>query len=182
MSKIVAVQKSGSEIERVKLDDGSEMSKYDLINGVMQGTIKLDNYIIAESSTGEPYIRAYPDGDKSNNLQNLPTYNIGEMTNMNNNNYMEASTSYQPTNNQGYNPNANTSGAPHRIVAVHKEGSDITQYKLENGHILDESQVIQAVLNGEITGYTIAQRDGYNYIRSYPDGDSTNNLGNLPQF
>lgn len=70
--KVVAVKMSGSEIDLLKLDDGSIVSKrraFDLANnGILAG------YITAESKTGEPYIRTAGDGVESNNLQQLPRF------------------------------------------------------------------------------------------------------------
>lgn len=73
-------------------------------------------------------------------------------------------------------------GGKRSIVAVHMEGSDIEQYKLDDGSILSEEQAIAMVRQGFIEGYLVAQRNDVSYIRGIPDGDPMNNLASLPKF
>ena len=73
MSKIVETHKDSSgEVQIVKLDDGRIMSKIDAASKAMSGELFLPDIIVAESKEGEPYLRSFPDGDKANNLENLP--------------------------------------------------------------------------------------------------------------
>ena len=73
MSKIVEIHKDESgEIQLVKLDDGRIMSRIDAAIKVQTGELFLPDIISAESKEGEPYLRSKPDGDRTNNLQNLP--------------------------------------------------------------------------------------------------------------
>lgn len=71
-----------------------------------------------------------------------------------------------------------------KIVAVQKdEHGVIQQYKLDNGAIIGISQAIHMVKNGEIQNCNVfTTRSGSEAIRSNNDGDSTNNLDNLPTF
>lgn len=75
MSKIVEVQKqnSGNEIDFVKLDDGRILTRTEACEQVAAGSLFLPDIIVAESKDGEAYLRSKPDGDPSNNLQNLPS-------------------------------------------------------------------------------------------------------------
>lgn len=74
MSEIVEVQKEnrGNEIGFVKLDDGRILSRTEACDQVADGSLFLPGIIVAESKEGEVYLRSKPDGDPSNNLQNLP--------------------------------------------------------------------------------------------------------------
>lgn len=79
MSKIVAVQKDGSEIVGYRLDDGREFAKQDLIDRILTREISVDDIQIIESRYGEPYIRSTFDGDSKNNFGNLPTHSINHI-------------------------------------------------------------------------------------------------------
>lgn len=70
------------------------------------------------------------------------------------------------------------------VVAVRKDSKGIiTSYKLDNGRVIQPNQAVTMVENGQLGGYNIATaKDGTKSIRSNPDGDSTNNLDNLPVF
>lgn len=165
MSKIVAVQKDGSEIVGYRLDDGREFAKQDLINRILTREISVDGIQIIESRYGEPYIRSTFDGDSKNNFGNLPTYGMNS--------------GYRTSN----NPHNSTEGYPHHIVAVRKEGSDIQEFKLEDGTVLSQAQAVEAVRNKQIGGYVIGHsKYGEEYLRSYPDSSEGNNLQNLPEF
>lgn len=165
MSKIIAVQKDGTEITGYRLDDGREFSKQGLIDEILINHLDVEGVQIVESRYGEPYLRSMFDGDSKNNLKNLPTYGM----------------------NSGYTGNVNsknnTTQYPHQIVAVRKEGSDIQEFKLEDGTVLSQSQAVEAVKNKQIGGYIIGHsKYGEEYLRSYPDASQNNNLQNLPEF
>lgn len=70
------------------------------------------------------------------------------------------------------------------IVAVRKDNSGtITQYKLNDGTVINHEQAVDMTENGEIDGCNITTaRNGLKSIRSNPDGDPSNNLDNLPVF
>lgn len=70
------------------------------------------------------------------------------------------------------------------IVAVKKDTNDvITEFKLDNGNIVDLPQAIEMVKNGELDGYNVAKsKSGTEYLRGDADGDSSNNLDSLPTF
>lgn len=73
-------------------------------------------------------------------------------------------------------PNANAK----QIVALVKKSGKIAGYQLSDGQILDKQQGIQMAKQGEIQGVGIASRKGNEYLKSLPDNDENNNLGNLP--
>ena len=165
MSKVVAVEKDGTEIVGYRLDDGREFKKQDLIDRILTREISVDNIQIVESRYGEPYIRSTFDGDSKNNFQNLPTYGM--------------SSGYGTSN----NPHNRTEGYPHQIVAVRKDGSDIQEFKLEDGTVLSQKQAVESVRNKQIGGYVIGHsKYGEEYLRSYSDSSEGNNLQNLPEF
>ena len=71
-----------------------------------------------------------------------------------------------------------------KIVAVQKdENGVIQQYKLDNDQVVDVSQAIQMVKNNEIENCNVfTTKSGSEAIRSNNDGDTSNNLDNLPTF
>ncbi|MNI86406.1 hypothetical protein D3C73_1435010 [compost metagenome] len=69
-----------------------------------------------------------------------------------------------------------------KITHVRKEGSDIVAYKLDDGTVADEQEIVALAQQGMLPGYQVSSREGQQYIRSYPDGDESNNLQNLPTF
>ena len=68
------------------------------------------------------------------------------------------------------------------IVAVHVDGSDINQYKLNNGRVIDESEAVKLVQDGTISGCIVSYKNNEAYIKSAPDGITSNNLASLPRF
>ena len=161
MSKIIAVKKEGTEIVGYRLDDGREYSKESLIQEVMLNNISIEGCEVRESSTGEFYLRSLQDGDSTNNLNSLPVYG----------------------DTKGYSNNHSSYKYPHRIVAVRKDGSDIYQFKLEDGTVLSQPEAVDAVKNNQIGDYVISTSVyGEEFIRSYPDTNPANNLSNLPEF
>lgn len=54
-----------------------------------------------------------------------------------------------------------------KIVAVHKFNGKITEYKLENGKVIDTPECIQLVKEGKIEGCNIGvNRQGEEFVRS----------------
>lgn len=71
--KIVAVRKDTSgEIDAFKLSDGRVVEKVVAFQMVNRGELK--GYVSGVSSLGEAYIRSAADGDPTNNLGNLPSF------------------------------------------------------------------------------------------------------------
>lgn len=70
------------------------------------------------------------------------------------------------------------------IVAVkHGNTGKITNYKLDNGEVIDCNQAVQLVESGKLQGYNISTaKDGTKAIRSDRDDSERNNLSNLPTF
>jgi hypothetical protein len=66
------------------------------------------------------------------------------------------------------------------IVAVVKNGSEITGYKLSSGQVISKQEGIELAKGGHIRGVGIAENRGSEYLRSLPDESESNNLGNLP--
>jgi len=70
------------------------------------------------------------------------------------------------------------------IVAVRKNGKgNLTNFKLNNGQILDYEEAISMAKNGQIREVDVLDRkSGKKILRSEPDGIEENNLDNLPEF
>ena len=66
------------------------------------------------------------------------------------------------------------------IVAVVKQGGEITGYQLSDGQVISKLEGIELAKGGHIRGVGIAENRGSEYLRSLPDGEEGNNLGNLP--
>ena len=62
---------------------------------------------------------------------------------------------------------------------VRKNGK-ISGYELSDGRVLSKHEGVALAKQGGIRGVAIASRNGSEYLRSLPDGDETNNLGDLP--
>ena len=62
---------------------------------------------------------------------------------------------------------------------VRKNGK-ISGYELSDGRVLSKHEGVVLAKQGGIRGVAIASRNGSEYLRSLPDGDETNNLGDLP--
>jgi len=71
-----------------------------------------------------------------------------------------------------------------KIQAVKKDSNGtITEYKLEDGTIINHQEAVKMAENGKLEGYNIATaRNGLKSIRSNPDGNISNNLDELPNF
>lgn len=72
------------------------------------------------------------------------------------------------------NPNAK------RIVGLVKEGGRITGYQLSDNTVVEKRQALNMAKQGQIAGVGIAHRGDTEYLKSIPDGNENNNLGNLP--
>ena len=67
-----------------------------------------------------------------------------------------------------------------RIVGLVKEGGRITGYQLSDNSILAKQQAVDMAKQGRIAGVGIAHRGDTEYLKSIPDDNENNNLGNLP--
>ncbi|KGX85576.1 DUF3892 domain-containing protein [Pontibacillus litoralis] len=70
------------------------------------------------------------------------------------------------------------------IVAVRKNGQgSIIKMKLSNGQVVDYKEAQQMARDGQLAHVDLIKgKDGADHLRSEPDGDSSNNLSNLPLF
>ncbi|HML46104.1 MAG TPA: DUF3892 domain-containing protein [Clostridia bacterium] len=66
------------------------------------------------------------------------------------------------------------------ITGLIKKGGRVTGYQLADGRILDKAEGIRLAKDGGIQGVGIATRNGNEYLKSLPDGSSSNNLSSLP--
>jgi len=75
-------------------------------------------------------------------------------------------------------------GISMKVVATKKdEKGTITQYKLDDGTIVNHEQAVSLVESGQIEGCNISTaRNGLKSIRSDRDDNPNNNLDNLPTF
>ena len=73
-------------------------------------------------------------------------------------------------------PNANAK----RITGLVKEGGRIIGYQLSDNSIVEKQQAVNMAKQGQIAGVGIAHRGDTEYLKSVPDGEENNNLGNLP--
>ena len=67
-----------------------------------------------------------------------------------------------------------------QITALVKEEGRITGYQLSDGRVLNKEEGVQLAKQGGIRGVGVATRNGTEYLKSLPDEDEGNNLGNLP--
>lgn len=66
------------------------------------------------------------------------------------------------------------------ITALVKSSGRITGYKLSDGQVLSKEDGVRLARQGDIAGVGVAVRNGNEYLKSLPDGEEGNNLGNLP--
>lgn len=67
-----------------------------------------------------------------------------------------------------------------QITALVKKEGRVAGYQLSDGTTLSKAEAVQAARQGDISGVGIAVRKGNEYLKSLPDTDEANNLGNLP--
>ena len=69
------------------------------------------------------------------------------------------------------------------IQAVRYENGGISAVKFQDGTVVDIAQAIAMAEAGLIEDVNVGRnREGQKTLRSYPDGDPSNNLSNLPRF
>lgn len=66
------------------------------------------------------------------------------------------------------------------IVKLVRKDGKVSGYELSDGQVLSKREGVQLAKQGGIRGVAIASRNGSEYLRSLPDGDESNNLGDLP--
>lgn len=66
------------------------------------------------------------------------------------------------------------------ITKLVRKNGKIAGYELSDGRVLSKREGVALAKQGGIRGVAIASRNGSEYLRSLPDGDETNNLGDLP--
>lgn len=68
------------------------------------------------------------------------------------------------------------------ITKLVRKSGKVNGYELSDGTILSKEQGVALAKQGGIRGVAIATRNGSEYLRSLPDGDESNNLGDLPSI
>lgn len=66
------------------------------------------------------------------------------------------------------------------IVALVKENGRITGYKLSDETLVSKPEAVSMAKQGQIAGVGIAHRGDTEYLKSIPNGNENDNLGNLP--
>lgn len=67
-----------------------------------------------------------------------------------------------------------------RIVGLVKEGGRITGYRLSDESFVSKPEAVSMAKQGQISGVGIAHRGDTEYLKSIPNGNENDNLGNLP--
>ena len=66
------------------------------------------------------------------------------------------------------------------IVGLVKSSGKISGYQLSEGSTVSKEEGVSMAKAGEIQGVGIAHRKDSEYLKSLPDDNENNNLGNLP--
>ena len=66
------------------------------------------------------------------------------------------------------------------ITGLVRKNGRIAGYELSDGRVLSKREGVALAKQGGIRGVAIASRNGTEYLRSLPDGDESDNLGDLP--
>ena len=69
-----------------------------------------------------------------------------------------------------------------RIVGLVKESGRVTGYKLSDESFVSKTDAVEMAKKGKIMNVGIAHRGNSEYLKSIPDGNENDNLGNLPSF
>lgn len=71
-----------------------------------------------------------------------------------------------------------------KITGVkHDKNGEIISYRLDTGQVISKGEGIKLAEQGQIDGVTVGvSKSGEKFLRSMPDGDSSNNLDNLPEI
>lgn len=66
------------------------------------------------------------------------------------------------------------------ITGLIKTDGKISGYQLSDGENVSKEQGVQMAKENKIKGVAVAEKKGTEYLRSLPDDNENNNLGNLP--
>ena len=66
------------------------------------------------------------------------------------------------------------------ITSLIRKNGKVSGYELSDGRVLSKREGVALAKQGGIRGVAIASRNGSEYLRSLPDGNESNNLGDLP--
>ncbi len=66
------------------------------------------------------------------------------------------------------------------ITGLIKKSGKISGYQLSDGEKVSKEQGVQMAKDNRIKRVGVAVKQGTEYLRTLPDGDENNNLGNLP--
>ncbi len=69
-----------------------------------------------------------------------------------------------------------------RITALVKENGRVTGYQLSNQQTVSKAEAVNLAKQGEIADVGIAHRGDNEYLKSIPNGNQNDNLGNLPSI
>lgn len=75
-------------------------------------------------------------------------------------------------------PQANSNAK--QIIGLVKEGGRITGYQLSDNSIVEKQHAVNMAKQGQIACVGIAHRGNTEYLKSIPNGNEQDNLGNLP--
>ena len=67
-----------------------------------------------------------------------------------------------------------------KIIGLVKEGGRITGYQLSDNTFVEKQQAVDMAKQGQIADVGIAHRRDIEYLKSIPNGNENDNLGNLP--
>ena len=68
------------------------------------------------------------------------------------------------------------------IVGLVKSSGRVTGYQLSDGSTVSKEEGVAMAKAGEIQGVGVAHRKDTEYLKSLPDNNEDNNLGNLPSI
>lgn len=68
------------------------------------------------------------------------------------------------------------------IVGLVKHSGKISGYQLSDGTTVTKEEGVAMAKQGQINGVGVAHRKGNEYLKSLPDNNENNNLGNLPSI
>ena len=67
-----------------------------------------------------------------------------------------------------------------KIVGLVKQNGRVTGYKLSDESFVDKKRAVEMARQGKIKGVGIAHRGENEYLKSIPNENENDNLGNLP--
>ncbi|MBR6564548.1 MAG: DUF3892 domain-containing protein [Clostridia bacterium] len=67
-----------------------------------------------------------------------------------------------------------------RIIGLVKEKGKVTGYQLSDQSVVSKPQAVNMAKQGDISGVGIAHRKDNEYLKSLPNNNENDNLGNLP--